>query len=469
MKRPLILALLIDLALAGAPGFTGAAPPVAAAGAADRCAGFADVTTGDPACVAIATLVANGIIGGYATDPPTFGPADNVQRAQVAAFLVRALDWQGLPTGPRSFTDFGPLVGELRTASLILANRCDDAGACVAQGYGASSCQARGKAFPCFGPNDNVSYAQVISFIARAFQFDPLFVWQPQPNAPLPYSGIPAVHQDDARMYHIYAGTIPSAPSGSGWNAPASRAWVARVLFQALGLSPADPSPSPSPAPPSADQQLVGTAFSLIDSVPDMRYITNTLVARNVQWQFNPALPSSAAGSYNFGTNLISFNTMFRAMDPHDLAAVLGHEGQHAHDLFTAGPPRSSNDCYVLEYRGFVAEALLWYAWYGPNGKLYPVNAFERGENAIMTDVLYNDGRNVIAFILDAYAEQCGGRLTAEIAASSSDAPVATLNGLPAQVGETFPGVAAQLSALAQGGVLLGDVDPNVIQGWTKR
>ena len=210
----------------------------AAGGSASACAGFSDVNDNNPACAAIAALSGQGIINGYATNPPTFGPNDAVQRAQIAAFLVRALQWQGAPTTPRSFTDFGALVAELRASSLILANRCDPQGNCVAKGYEPASCAARGETAPCFGPNDAVSYAQVISFIARAFQYAPTYGWQAQPNGVLPYSGIPAVHQADARMYHHYAGLIPAAPSGSDWNQPAPRAWVARALYQALQSAP---------------------------------------------------------------------------------------------------------------------------------------------------------------------------------------------------------------------------------------
>jgi len=38
----------------------------------------------------------------------------------------------------------------------------------LASGSGATACAGMGKASPCFGPNDSVSYAQTISFITRA-------------------------------------------------------------------------------------------------------------------------------------------------------------------------------------------------------------------------------------------------------------------------------------------------------------
>jgi hypothetical protein len=189
--------------------------------------GFADVPDDHPACAAIAALSSRQIIRGYATTPPTFGPSDPVQRAQMAAFLVRGLEWQGRPTGPRSFSDFGQLVGELRTASLILANACEG-NACVASGYGDGR----------FGPTDRVTHAQVISFVARAFQLDPNYDWQPS-GAAHPYSGVPAVHDADVRTYHAAAGTIPQAPTTqAAWNQPAPRAWVAMVLYQALQSAP---------------------------------------------------------------------------------------------------------------------------------------------------------------------------------------------------------------------------------------
>ena len=55
----------------------------------------------------------------------------------------------------------------------------------------------------------------------------------------MPYQGVPSVHQVDVETYHAFAGTIPAAPATeAGWNAPASRAWVARVLWQALQSQP---------------------------------------------------------------------------------------------------------------------------------------------------------------------------------------------------------------------------------------
>jgi alpha-tubulin suppressor-like RCC1 family protein len=194
-----------------------------------NCAGFVDVPAADPACPAIASLTEDGVILGYAGLPPRFGPDDDVQRAQVAVFLVRALDWQNRPTGPRTFTDLGLIAAELRAASLIIANACDNAGNCVTRGYGDGR----------FGPTDRVSHAQVITLLARAFGLDPVQAWTPQPGGAQPHTGVPSVHDTDVRTYVHYAGTIPNAPTtAAGWNARASRAWVAVVLHQALTVQP---------------------------------------------------------------------------------------------------------------------------------------------------------------------------------------------------------------------------------------
>jgi probable HAF family extracellular repeat protein len=192
---------------------------------------FADVPADHPACQAIAALSSRGVIRGYATTPPTFRPDDGVQRAQLAAFLVRALGWQASPAGPRGFSDFGALVGELRAAALILANACanpGDAATCVAHGYGDGR----------FGPIDQVSHAQVISLVARAFQRDGAYAWHAQGVAH-PYVGVPAAHDADVRTFTYYAGALPGAPATeAGWHAPAPRAWVARVLYSALQTEP---------------------------------------------------------------------------------------------------------------------------------------------------------------------------------------------------------------------------------------
>ena len=244
---------------------------------------------------------------------------------------------------------------------------------------------------------------------------------------------------------------------------------------QAAG-PPAPPVPSPQPSPPpattpaSADQQLVNAAFNLIRGVPSMQHIPDNLIARNVQWVFDASLPAGAYGSYRASTNTIRYHPMFRTMDPHDLAALTGHEGQHAYDIGNFGRPRTTDACYVLEYRGFLAETALWYAWYGGGGKANAVNNFERDANAIMKDIKYNDGKNVQAFILDAYSEECGAQLEMNAADQPASASIpATLEGLPALVGELFPDAAAQLARIAAGPSLTATEAAETTPDWVKR
>ena len=86
------------------------------------------------------------------------------------------------------------------------------------------------------GPNDQVTRAQTISFIARAMVTKGY--WQNQLGAPLPYTGIPEAHRADVVTFYFYTaglGGIPGAPIGSGgWNAPATRGWFAQTLWRAL-------------------------------------------------------------------------------------------------------------------------------------------------------------------------------------------------------------------------------------------
>ena len=61
---------------------------------------FGDMAAGTPAAEAVAQLTARGIIKGYGDG--TFGPADPVARAQIAALIVRAFGWDSSkPERPR--------------------------------------------------------------------------------------------------------------------------------------------------------------------------------------------------------------------------------------------------------------------------------------------------------------------------------------------------------------------------------
>lgn len=195
---------------------------------------------------------------------------------------------------------------------------------------------------------------------------------------------------------------------------------------------------------------MVATATVLVEGVPEARYLTATLAGGGVTWHFDGDLPADVLGVYSFRANAIRYHPILLAMDPHALAAVLAHEGQHAHDFLTYGPPRSRGECLTLEYRGFLAEAALWESWWGPRGKPDPANDFERAENAILDDIRENGGRETQRFITAAYAGACGTPDPAQM----DDAPEwrgipATTEGLPAHLTRLFPDAGDQLARIA--------------------
>lgn len=219
-----------------------------------------------------------------------------------------------------------------------------------------------------------------------------------------------------------------------------------RVVARAAYTVTATPATPPTSS--AADDALVQAGIELIQAVPDMRYIADTLIARGVTWSFKPL--DNAWGSYSPGRQAIVYSTALRGMDPHDIGSVTGHEGQHAYDIFEYGAPATTADCYRLEYRGFLASALLWHAWYGPGGVTNPVNDLERENNEILSDILYNNGDRLKRFIIDAYASECGAWLSGGGGGAAGAGTIpATTDGLPASLITTLPGAAAQLAWFA--------------------
>ncbi len=202
----------------------------------------ADLPASHPNATAITELATRGNILGYSAS--AYGPADGVQRAQMAALIARAT-----PTGPGT-----PTNGTLTPPACTVAGSWDcedwgngftdqggidaklwrDAGTLqhygVAFGYTAQDCAAQGRIFPCYGPTDPVSYAQTIAFITRAMIAKGY--WVAQPNASLPYAGVPGVLATEVRTFHLYTGGVPAPPAD--WNGAASRGWFAQALWAAL-------------------------------------------------------------------------------------------------------------------------------------------------------------------------------------------------------------------------------------------
>jgi hypothetical protein len=112
----------------------------------------------------------------------------------------------------------------------------------VAGGFEAATCAAAGLAPPCYGPFDDVLYAQVISFITRAMVTQGYWQFATEdfdhyPNVPGPF--VPKQgHRVDLETYLQYAGEVPGSPDPHGpfvdYDQPSTRGWFALALWQAL-------------------------------------------------------------------------------------------------------------------------------------------------------------------------------------------------------------------------------------------
>jgi alpha-tubulin suppressor-like RCC1 family protein len=183
---------------------------------------FADVgsdVTG--ATEAVSQLAARSVVKGCDHAAGLFCPTEPTLRAQLAALLVRAMGWGG-DTPPNPFADREGVDGELWDAVATLAARG------VARGYDDGR----------YGTTEPVLNAQVISFITRAMVAKGH--WQPQPDDGNVYPNVPTAsgHRQDLATYAHYAGTVRGtagiAGDFEGWDQPASRAWFAFALWQAL-------------------------------------------------------------------------------------------------------------------------------------------------------------------------------------------------------------------------------------------
>ena len=111
--------------------------------------GFTDVPPDHPFHADIGWLVGQDITSGCATDPPRYCPSNPVTRAQMASFLVRALDL------PPSTTDrFGDDEGSIHENDINALAAAGVTGGCGPGRY-------------C--PNASVTRAEMASFLVRAF------------------------------------------------------------------------------------------------------------------------------------------------------------------------------------------------------------------------------------------------------------------------------------------------------------
>jgi hypothetical protein len=193
---------------------------------------FPDVPVSNPAYDVIGQLAARGIIRGYQNG--NFGPGDPTKRAQMAALIARTF-----PSNAQSGPGIGPQTWDLEShgnpfpdQGFVDANLWRNAG--TLNFYNV----ARGFQDGTYRPIDNVLYVQVISFITRAMVTNGY--WQEVTvDDPSLYPNIPLAsgHRFDVLTYFQYADAIPGTNPDAdwvGWDTPATRAWFALALWQAL-------------------------------------------------------------------------------------------------------------------------------------------------------------------------------------------------------------------------------------------
>ena len=186
---------------------------------------FPDVASGRPDYAAIVALATRGTIRGYANG--SYGPDDGVQRAQMAALIARAT-----PAGPGTPADHADAARLPRGRDLglrglgqqlhrpgrhrpqPLAQRGHAAALRRGLRLHRRGLRRTGGASPCYGPTDPVSYAQTIAFITRAMIAKGY--WVAQPNAPLPYGGVPGVLATEVRTFHFYTGGVSPRRRATG-------------------------------------------------------------------------------------------------------------------------------------------------------------------------------------------------------------------------------------------------------------
>jgi len=115
---------------------------------------------------------------------------------------------------------------------------------------------------------------------------------------------------------------------------------------------------------------------------------------------------NGAWGLFAPGSHRIVLDSSLVNETPQAVAAVLGHEADHARDTFQYGPPRSDAACYTFEITAFALEARIWASFYGPLGKSDASTDLERELNLILETSRTKAG-TLIGTIKDNYRSEC--------------------------------------------------------------
>lgn len=170
-----------------------------------------DVNIPSPFTNAIYELAGRGIVQGSGG---AFRPTDPIARAEVTAFIARALGWSG-EYGLKSFNDQGGVDNELWNNVRILADYD------VARGFGDGS----------FRPLDSVTQGQAISLLTRAMVAKGYWTYQPDNPSLFPEVPADSGHRIDLATYYHYIPALTQYFQGANYAAPAQRRGVARVAW----------------------------------------------------------------------------------------------------------------------------------------------------------------------------------------------------------------------------------------------
>jgi endonuclease YncB( thermonuclease family) len=157
----------------------------------------------------------------------------------------------------------------------------------------------------------------------------------------------------------------------------------------------------------AADSRLHGT-LDLLHGVPTGQGVLNRLVRMAPTIQLAD-LGQAAAGAASPLGYRIEINSKVDAKDPKVVAAMLAHEGTHAVDFTTEAMDLTSFSCFEMEQRAFSIEATTWAEFYGPGGKPNPEDAWDRGENQVLSFIQRGDVENFVRRS-PAYERLCVGQ-----------------------------------------------------------
>ena len=226
-------------------------------------------------------------------------------------------------------------------------------------------------------------------FVVQRFQRIALQLWlDAVPGMPAPGSVVPALAGDLYRQHTLALGHGMTDQRFVNQSPPAGR----------------------STAPPDRDtaafvDDALGQPLDLLAANAAGHELAAALRSAGVQVSFEEV---PAIALFTPIRLSVAINSSWRGADPKTLAAVLAHEASHLADYLGGVDMRSPTGCYRTEYAAFEAQAQVWRAFYGPDGKAQPTTFLDLELNRILTEITQN-AHGFAASIAATYRQECGG------------------------------------------------------------